>query len=98
MRRLLPVLSLLTLGACYKTHLVNYSSAPEPTQEVRVVRVWNHAVIAGFVPLSETDVRAACGGGEVVSVTTKMTIANIALNLLTGAIYSLTTADIVCKY
>jgi len=97
MRPLFPMLTLLTLASCYKTPLVNLSVDPEPVQRVRVVRVWNHALIAGFVPLSEVDVRSACRGKEALSVTTKMTIPNVLLNLITGGIYSPTSADIVCK-
>lgn len=97
MRHLLPLLSLLTLAGCYKTPLVNIAADPEPGQAVRVVRVWNHSIIAGLIPLSEVDVRAACRGNDVLSVTTKMSIPNILLNLLTGAIYSPTTAAIVCE-
>lgn len=98
MRHVLPVLSLLTLAACYKTPLVNVAADQAPAERVRIVRVWNHSVLAGLVPLSEIDVRAACDGKEALAITTKMTFVNLILNGLTGAIYSPTTADIVCKY
>lgn len=97
MRNLLPVLSLLMLASCYKTPLVNFSPELDGPQPVRVVRVWNHSIIAGLIPLSEVDVRAACRGNDVLAVTTKMTAVNWLLNAITGAIYSPTSADILCK-
>lgn len=94
MRSMILMLPLL-LVACYKTPLVNFSGGQgSPGQ---VVKVWNSSLILGLVPLSEVDVRAACGDKGVWSVTTQMSFVNLLLNGITGGIYSPTTAKITCR-
>ena len=94
MRTWLVVLPLLFSAGCYKTNLKNFAAEGGPGREVRV---WSHSVIAGLIPLSEVDVRSACGEKGAWSVSTRQNVWNLLLTGITGAIYTPTTALITCR-
>ena len=54
-------------------------------------------MLAGLIPLSEIDVRTACGEKGAFSVSTRQNVWNLLLAGVTGGIYTPTVARIVCK-
>ena len=93
--RALLFLAPLLLAGCYKTELTNFgggNDAPGPQ-----VKVWTHSVIVGLIPLSEVDVRKACGGKGAYSISTRQNVWNLLLAGVTSGIYTPTTAKITCR-
>ena len=95
MRRLAFVLvSLMALSGCYKTNLVSFGDTGSPGD---VKRVWSHALLVGLIPLSEVDVKGACGDKGVWAVSTRVNGWQLIISSLTSAIYTPSTAKITCK-
>ncbi len=94
MRRLVLFCAMLALSGCYKTNLTNFGAGGGPGTEVKV---WNHAVLAGLIPLSDVEVKEHCGDKGVWAVSTRVNGWQVLLGSLTMQIYSPTTARITCK-
>ena len=68
MRNLLLVAPLFLLVGCFKTEMVNFSAKGTPGPEVKI---WSHSLIAGLIPLTEVDTRAACGNRGIWAVSVR---------------------------
>ena len=90
----LAVVCSVSLMGCYKTNLVNFPDSGSPGTEVKV---WQHNLLVGLVPLTDVDVAKACGSKGVYSVTTQMSFVQLLLSGFTSAIYAPTTAKITCR-
>jgi hypothetical protein len=84
----------LLMSGCYKTNLVNFSDSGSPGREVVV---WQHNLLVGLVPLTEVDIQNACGDAGAFSIQTKQSFVQVLLTSFTSAIYTPTSAVIVCK-
>jgi len=93
MRMMLLALPLLLAG-CYKTNMVNISDGGSPGREVKV---WSHAVILGLIPITEVDVRQACGEQGAYAISTRQNFWNLLLASVTSGIYTPTVAKITCR-
>ena len=96
MPRALPLLLLaaLGLGGCYKTTVSQISPGGKPGVEVKL---WNHALINGLIPLKEVSVKEACGDAGIWKVETRLGAGGVAATYVTLGIYTPTTVVVTCK-
>jgi hypothetical protein len=93
-RNVLAAAGLVLLSSCYKNDLVGLSDGGGPGTEVRK---YNHTLLLGLIPLSEIDLKAACGDKGVWAVSTRLNALSLVANAFTFGLYTPTVAKITCK-
>ncbi len=91
---LVAALAAVALSGCYKTNLSGFGSEGGPGAEVKV---YNHTLIAGLIPLGDVDINKACGDKGVWAVSTRMNLLTLLAQSFTFSIYSPQVAKITCK-